>query len=125
MRSGVFTTAAVDNVDHNHSATTSKDHFHGTGISLTQHPSDEFAGTDRGVVLLDQSSSARSISPLPSDYTNVLPAAVTTKTFSAPPATFPVKPTDMRNFTDGKEIELAWLNEAMASISQEELEKGN
>ncbi|KAJ8407186.1 hypothetical protein AAFF_G00288620 [Aldrovandia affinis] len=39
MRGQVFTTAAVDNIDHNPSATTSKDSFHGTAISLIQHPS--------------------------------------------------------------------------------------
>jgi hypothetical protein len=32
LRQGVFTTAAVDNVDHNPSSTTSKSSFHGTGI---------------------------------------------------------------------------------------------
>ena len=34
MRSGLFTVAAVDNLDYNPSATTAKDSFHGTGISL-------------------------------------------------------------------------------------------
>ena len=38
LRSNVFTTAAVDNIDHNPSATTAKNPFHGTGISLLQHP---------------------------------------------------------------------------------------
>ena len=38
MRGTVFTTAAVDNINHNPSATTAKDSFHGTGISLVQHP---------------------------------------------------------------------------------------
>ncbi|KAI8487001.1 hypothetical protein Bbelb_352610 [Branchiostoma belcheri] len=34
----LFTTAAVDNIDHNPSSTTAKDSFHGTAISLLQHP---------------------------------------------------------------------------------------
>ena len=34
----IFTTAAVDNIDHNPSSTTASDSFHGTGISLMQHP---------------------------------------------------------------------------------------
>ena len=38
LRSNVFTTAAVDNIDHNPSATTAKNAFHGTGISVLQHP---------------------------------------------------------------------------------------
>ena len=43
----VFTTAAVDNIDHNPSSTTSKESFHGTGISLLQHPTVGGEGTDR------------------------------------------------------------------------------
>ena len=38
---GVFTTAAVDNIDHNPSSTTASDSFHGTAISLTQHRTSE------------------------------------------------------------------------------------
>ena len=49
MSNGLFTTAAVDNVNYNPSFATAKDSFHGTGISLTQHPSHLFAGLDRGV----------------------------------------------------------------------------
>ena len=38
MCKGIFTTSAVDNRDHNPSATTAISSFHGTGISLFQHP---------------------------------------------------------------------------------------
>ena len=44
MRSGLFTVATADNIDYNPSAATAKDSFHGTGISLMQHPSHEFEG---------------------------------------------------------------------------------
>ena len=37
LRGSVFTTSAVDNIDYNPSSTTSKESFHGTGISLFQH----------------------------------------------------------------------------------------
>ena len=37
----LFTTAAVDNIDHNSSSITAIDPFHGTGISLFQHPNPE------------------------------------------------------------------------------------
>ena len=37
LRKGLFTTAAVDKIDHNPSSTTSKSSFHGTGISIFQH----------------------------------------------------------------------------------------
>lgn len=41
LRQGLFTTAAVDNIDHNPSSTSSHDSFHGTAISLVQHPTIE------------------------------------------------------------------------------------
>ncbi len=52
LQGGVFTTAAVDNIDHNPSATTAKDSLHGTAISLIQHPSCAGEGVDRGVVII-------------------------------------------------------------------------
>ena len=38
MKDGVFTTAAIDNIDHNVTATSAQQLFHGTSISLFQHP---------------------------------------------------------------------------------------
>ena len=38
LKKGVFTTAATDNIDHNTSSTTAMASFHGTAISLVQHP---------------------------------------------------------------------------------------
>ena len=38
LKSNVFTTSAMDTIDHNASSTTAKYSFHGTGISLIQHP---------------------------------------------------------------------------------------
>ena len=38
LRKNLFTTSAIDNVDHNLSSTTVQDSFHGTGISIFQHP---------------------------------------------------------------------------------------
>ena len=83
MRSGLFTTAAVDNIDYNPSSATAKDSFHGTGISLMQHPSHDFVGHDRGVVIINQTTpSTKSVAPLPSKYTNVPRVALKTKQFT-------------------------------------------
>lgn len=72
LRQGLFTTGAVDNIDHNPSSATAKDYFHGTGISLMQHPSHTNGGLDRGVVEIGQDiSSAKSVAPLPSVYTSL------------------------------------------------------
>ena len=52
MCKGIFTTSAVDNIDHNPFATTVISSFHGIGISLFQHPSDDSRGEDRAPLLL-------------------------------------------------------------------------
>ena len=46
----LFTTSAVDNIDHNPSATTATGSLHGTAISLFQHPTRENHGQERAVV---------------------------------------------------------------------------
>ena len=38
LKAKLFTTAAIDNLDHNPTSTTAQDSFHGTGISIFQHP---------------------------------------------------------------------------------------
>jgi hypothetical protein len=38
LSEGVFTTAAIDNIDHNPSSTTSTDSFHGSSVTIIQHP---------------------------------------------------------------------------------------
>ena len=52
LKGGLFTTAAVDNIDHNSSSTSAHDSFHGTGISLFQHQDNDFIGIDRGVATM-------------------------------------------------------------------------
>ena len=65
-RNHVFTTAAVDNMDHNPSSTTSSDSFHGSAISLIQHPTVEEPGIDRCTNVIDGASkSQRKLPNLP------------------------------------------------------------
>jgi hypothetical protein len=75
----LFTVAAVDNLDHNPSSNTSSDSFHGTAISLFQHPHGETATAP--VCELDLSGIAdRKDRPrLPTWYTNVPPDASRTR----------------------------------------------
>ena len=74
FRNGVFTTSAVDNIDHNPSSNTATDSFHGTAISLFQHP--DFDGQGAGMNdLIITSGSSKSIKPLPDFYTCVPPVA--------------------------------------------------
>ena len=73
MRHNLFTTAAVDNIDHNPSSTTAKDSFHGTGISLFQHPTKDNDGTDRDTTILQEARPRKTIAPLPEFYTTITP----------------------------------------------------
>ena len=84
MRRGLFTTGAVDNVDYNPTSATARDSFHGTSISIIQHLSHESTGIIRAQPAINQeSTSARSVPPLPPSYTYVPPAALNTKEFKA------------------------------------------
>ena len=119
LRNGLFTTAAVDNIDHNPSTATAKDYFNGTGISLMQHPSHTHGGTDRGVLVIHQGgSSTKSVTPLPSAYTFVPPAAFRTKDFNAPIVQGPVRPSEILVTAAAKEDEYAWLNKVKTAVEK-------
>ena len=69
FRRGVFTTSAVDNIDHNPSSTTATGSFHGTGVPLFQHPYFDEQGTEMNDVTIRLGSS-KCINPLPDFYTH-------------------------------------------------------
>lgn len=76
LKGGLFTTGAVDNIDHNPSSTSTHDSFHGTGISLFQHPDDTFTGVQRPVPAVPgdtQKCPKRKVAQLPDAYINVPP----------------------------------------------------
>ena len=56
LRKGIFTTSAVDNIDHNPSSNTAKGSFHGTGISLLQNVSEEYPGIEQEEISLENRS---------------------------------------------------------------------
>ncbi|KAI9513583.1 hypothetical protein NQZ68_042112 [Dissostichus eleginoides] len=119
LRHGLFTTGAVDNIDHNPSSATVKDSFHGTGISLMQHPSHTHGGADRSVLVIGQGgSSTKSVTPLPSAYTIVPPAALKTKVFSAPAVQGPVRPPNLLTAAAAKEDMYAWLSKVKTAVEK-------
>ena len=75
LRNEVFTSVAVDNVDHNPTSSTSKDSFHGTTISLVQHPTHNGAGVGRSISIAEGSVGGHSqaVDNLPHFYTDVPP----------------------------------------------------
>ena len=47
LKKHVFTTPANDNIDHNLTSTMAQSSFHGTSVSLFQHPRSENPGEER------------------------------------------------------------------------------
>ena len=95
LKGGLFTTAAVDNIDHNPSSTNSHDSFHGTGILLFQHPDQEICGTSRVATAQtsrevggDQKMSAA----LPQTYTNIPPVGLPRQELIVPKREGPNQP---------------------------------
>ena len=74
LRKGLFTTSALDNIDHNPTATTSSTSFHGTSISLFQHPSSDNEGEARTLPNVITESRTKKVPDLPESYTNIPPA---------------------------------------------------
>ena len=71
LKEGVCTTAAVDNIDHNLSSTTATKSFHGTSISVFQHP-EKALEPNQFDISVDFEDSCTKIE-LPESYTNLLP----------------------------------------------------
>ena len=75
LKCGVFTTAAVDNIDHNPSSASAHGSFHGTGISLFQHTDERFCGFTQTIVT-DHTVFKRTVMHLPEAYTNIIPVSL-------------------------------------------------
>ena len=73
LRRGLFTTAAMDNIDHNPTATTATTSFHGTSISIFQHPTSDNEGEKREPLQLSENK-VKKIPDLPESFTNIHPA---------------------------------------------------
>ena len=122
LRGKVFTTAGVDNIDYNPSSTTAHDSFHGTAISLVQHPTTSNKGNDRGIPVLNTAAeSQRKIAQLPEAYTNVPPAVLQVKEPFAPALVGPLKP--RVGTPEGIEKEYELLNHLRELLGKETLEK--
>lgn len=116
---GLFTTAAVDNIDHNPSSTTAKDSFHGTGISLFQHSSADNPGTVRERINISDSSDKTVIKELPSTYTDIAPVEALTYKPQLPPTTSQLKSGET-NFCPAIVDEYSWLDQASTLVTGQE-----
>lgn len=75
LKTSLFATGSVDNIDHNPSSRTAKNSFHGIAISLTEHPTNDFKSIDRNRVLINADLPKRpeTVSKLPEAYTSIQP----------------------------------------------------
>ena len=123
LRTGLFTTAAVDNIDHNPSSIISHDSFHGTAISLVQHPTNQNKGERREVDSFDPTISAsKKITHLPLSFSNVPPVALSGCELYALPVN-----TDMQAQTtttnQRRDVEIDWLQHVQDLVFKEDLDK--
>jgi len=81
LRQKLFTTSVLDNIDHNPTATTASTSFHGTSISIFQHPSADKRGevTPYESLKIREGTKMTTVPELPEFYTNIPPAYFTQK----------------------------------------------
>ena len=104
----------MDNIDYNPSATTAKNSFHGTGISL-QHASVD-AGLRREITIIGGNAGSRKLGPLPYTYTNVPPVASSVKQSRVPKTSLTsLKRNDFKKYAEG---DYRWLVNARYLIEQ-------
>ena len=95
LRNGLFTTGCVDNTDHDPSSRTAKDSFHGTAITLTQHPEENRSGENRAITKIDPNIiKQKRLLELPKSYTEIRPVALKVNDFHAPKINGTLKPDD-------------------------------
>ena len=126
LRDGIFTTAAVDNIDHNPSSTSSQDSFHGTAISLVQHPTAEKPGTERSTDVFDpdRSSTSKKIATLPSYYTDVPPLTLPSTNIVVPDTSARlVSAPDPQATLKESNREEDWLENTRQVLTEKELSK--
>ena len=72
-------TAAYDNLDHDPSSTTAKEAFHGTGISIFQHPDDQNTGQCRDSAYYKDDGLRKQKANLPEEYSTIKPMMMKNK----------------------------------------------
>ena len=82
LRKGLFSVAALDNIDHNPSSTTASSSFHGTSISIFQFPTQDKPGDCRPPLTVPPTGNQKH--RLPESYGNVPPVSLTATTVSVP-----------------------------------------
>ena len=113
----IFTTAAVDNIDHNPSSATAQGAFHGTGISLFQHPGENGIGEERALVVVGNANAKR-LAQLPDSYTTVQPVILPKAQPPVPPLQRPLIGSCLE-MPSAFATEYKWLDNVRERLNQE------
>ena len=119
LRKGLTTIGALDNLDHNPSATSAQGSFHGTGISIFQLPSHTYSGIVRDPIVIDWSS-LRKLS-LPEEYANVHAVSCKTDRLSVPHFAFDNEATGL--LVAGRADEEKWFDHGLQLLTKENFMK--
>ena len=122
LRENIFTTAAVDNIDQNPSLTTAHDSFHGTEISLVQHPTTINRGVEHDIPVIDGTvQSQKSVVQLPRTFCNVPPVVLHVKDPLVPRLPDEVNLADTAATVSRMEEEYQWLDNVKELVSNDTL----
>lgn len=124
LRKSLFTTGNVDNIDHDTSSRTAKSSFHGTAITLTQHPTVEASGIERNKIMIDpEAPKTKTLSILPESYTNVQPVILNTKKDVFVPKIGTVSRPSANLIDESIKSEHQWLNTVEELLNREKREE--
>lgn len=122
FRIGLFTVAAIDNIDHNPTSTTAKGSFHGTGISLFQTPSASNPGQTREAITLQAEADKKNLH-LPDSYTVVPAVSLRVCTIEVPKTS--MFKSVLGKIEDAVTTENLWIESTLQLIQKDKLEKGD
>ena len=121
LRTGIYSVGALDNIDHNPTATTAKGSFHGTTISIFQFPSDINPGSSREPLVLSSNTDSQDNS-LPDSY-RIVPAVNCNLESATVPETTVCEIKD--NLEVAKQEESEWFKHSSLLIDKDSLGKGD
>ena len=123
LRHGLFTVGALDNLDHNPSSTTAKGSFHGTGISLFQHPASSNLGEKQNDIRLPLVYIKKNYQ-LPDSFTTVPAVALKIANVSIPQLSSVSAPKEGQLVGAFLE-EKSWLEHASQLLEKDEVARGD
>jgi len=120
LNNGVFTCGAFDNIDHNPSARTAHDSFHGTAISLMQFPTEAEHMEHEEMMIDPDVMNKKTIAPLPVVYTMVPPVVAKTQD-PIVPVRCGVLDVDSTKISEDLAKEKQWLEHMQALLNEAQL----